>query len=451
MIGLATFTVLVLPALAAAQPDGATTQPAAKRPPLTTQRAVEVATAFSEHLVAGQYDAATKPFTQRMRSGLDARKLRQTWLGLAKQLGPFDRFEAPRHERLNESIRVTFPAHWKNATLDMQVVISRAGRIEGLWFRPSATTQPYQPPAYVHAHRYAERSVDIGREPWRLKGRLSVPHDRSLKPAVVLVHGSGPHDMDETIGPNRPFRDLAGGLASAGIVVLRYDKRTHAHGAKMGPEHINVRSEVIEDALAAIECVRTQPGVDPSRVYIVGHSLGGCLAPVIARDAPELAGFVSLSGTLRSMREVIVDQLEYIAGLDATPAEQRAELRSEIERIRSQAQSRPATILGAPVEYWDDLDAHLGETGAAAAREFAGRILVVGGGRDYQITRKDFDRWRAALADRPNTTFRWFSKLNHLYAAGEGMATPAEYGESRPVDESAVSAIAEWIMAGHVD
>lgn len=450
MIQAATLTAFLLPVLAAAQPARAMTPPAEK-PPLTTQRAVEIATTFSEQLQAGQYEAATGPFTRRMRSGLSAAKLRQTWLGLAKQLGAFERFDPPRHERVGESIRMTFPAHWKNATLDMQVVISRAGRIEGLWFRPSATTQPYQPPSYVVADRFAERSVEIGDEPWRLKGRLSVPHDRSLKPAVVLVHGSGPHDMDETIGPNRPFRDLAGGLASAGIVVLRYDKRTHAHGTKMGPEHINVRSEVIEDALAAIEFVRGQPGVDPSRVYLVGHSLGGCLAPAIAREAPRLAGFVSLSGTLRSMRDVIIDQLEYISGLESTPAEQRAELRSEIQRVRSGAKSRPATMLGAPVEYWDDLDAHLGETGAAAAREFAGRILVMGGGRDYQITRKDFDRWRAALADRPDTTFRWFPNLNHVYAAGEGMATPAEYGELRPVDGSAVSAIAEWIMAGHVD
>ncbi len=48
-------------------------------------------------------------------------------------------------------------------------------------------------------------------------------------PAAVMVQGSGPNDRDETIGPNKPFRDIAEGLSSDGIAVLRYDKRTYAH------------------------------------------------------------------------------------------------------------------------------------------------------------------------------------------------------------------------------
>src|SRR5207247_4710825 len=60
---------------------------------------------------------------------------------------------------------------------------------------------------------------------WELPATLTMPKGDGPFPAVVLVHGSGPHDRDESIGPNKPFRDLAGGLASRGIAVLRSEER----------------------------------------------------------------------------------------------------------------------------------------------------------------------------------------------------------------------------------
>ncbi len=60
-----------------------------------------------------------------------------------------------------------------------------------------------------------------------LPATLTLPSGEGHFPAVLLVAGSGPNDRDETIGPNKPFRDLAQGLAAADIASLRYDKRTH--------------------------------------------------------------------------------------------------------------------------------------------------------------------------------------------------------------------------------
>src|SRR5213596_1729423 len=100
--------------------------------------------------------------------------------------------------------------------------------------------------------------------------------------AVLLVHGTGPNDRDETIGPNKPFRDLAGGLASRGIAVLRYDKRTKAYSAEYAKKgSISIREEVIDDALAAIAFLRSQPRIDKERIFVIGHSLGAILVPEI--------------------------------------------------------------------------------------------------------------------------------------------------------------------------
>ena len=113
---------------------------------------------------------------------------------------------------------------------------------------------------------------------------------------MILVHGSGPHDRDETIGPNKPFRDLAHGLASQGIAVLRYEKRTKEHPIRMAlsVNTITVKEETIDDAVAAFEALASQEKIDPKRIFVLGHSLGGTLLPRIGKAKDGIAGFISL-------------------------------------------------------------------------------------------------------------------------------------------------------------
>ncbi|MDZ7606573.1 MAG: hypothetical protein U5K79_13515 [Cyclobacteriaceae bacterium] len=61
---------------------------------------------------------------------------------------------------------------------------------------------------------------------------MTLPKGKNSFPIVLFVHGSGPNDRDETIGPNKPFRDIAYGLAEKGIASLRYDKRTFVYGIR---------------------------------------------------------------------------------------------------------------------------------------------------------------------------------------------------------------------------
>src|SRR5579875_3559777 len=115
----------------------------------------------------------------------------------------------------------------------------------------------------------AEEKVVIGAETnHTLNGMLSIPVEANgLFPAVVLVHGSGPSDMDEKVGNNYPFRDLAEGLSEKGIAVLRYDKRTFVYGKQMKNDiGISVKEETIEDAILAAEFLRNDSRIDPNAV-----------------------------------------------------------------------------------------------------------------------------------------------------------------------------------------
>src|SRR5712692_10414563 len=120
--------------------------------------------------------------------------------------------------------------------------------------------------------------------------KLSLPVGAVPFPAVVLVHGSGPNDRDETVGQLKPFRDLAWGLASRNVAVLRYEKRTKAHAGQMAAqrERLTVKEEVVDDALAAVARLCQVTTIDLQRIFVLGHSLVGTLIPRIGKRGPHL-------------------------------------------------------------------------------------------------------------------------------------------------------------------
>lgn len=97
---------------------------------------------------------------------------------------------------------------------------------------------------------------------------------KQKSPLVIFVHGSGVSDRDETIGPNKPFRDLAQGFAQKGIVSLRYDKRGYDRHqlTKQMMDSIDIYSETIFDAIDAINVAKQFSFIDTNQIYIVGHS-----------------------------------------------------------------------------------------------------------------------------------------------------------------------------------
>ena len=268
----------------------------------------------------------------------------------------------------------------------------------------------------------------------------------------MLVHGSGPNDRDETIGPNRPFRDIARGLAERGVAVLRYDKRTRVYPMSFANRTFTVREETIDDALAAIRLARRLPEVDPRRVVVAGHSLGGMLAPRIAEMDGRLAGTILLAGAAdESLPEMIERQFAYLRTLEGTDttalsAQQRA-MAPALARVRALApadSTDPAPLLGAPAAYWLDLAAY---SPLETARRLRVPLLVVQGARDYQAGDRAFARWQSELGHRSDVAFRLYPTLNHLFIAGTGPGNPTEYGVPGQVADVLLDDVAAWVKA----
>ncbi|MEP6571562.1 MAG: alpha/beta fold hydrolase [Gemmatimonadota bacterium] len=400
-------------------------------------------------LVAEKFAAVAARFDATMAQALSVAKLAETWHGVVAQAGAFKRQTGATARAVQGRETVVVATEFEGAALDFTITFDAAQHIAGLFISPHKNA-PTAPPPYANATQYHEREVVVGSGKWALPGTLTLPAASQLVPGIVLVHGSGPNDRDETVGANAPFRDLALGLASRGIAVLRYEKRSRTHGAELVAlgAALTVREETIDDAVLAAELLRHTPGVDPRRVFVLGHSLGGMLAPRIARADSAIAGLIILAGTTRPLEDVIVEQLDYLKSLSPEIPESPAiaQMREAAARVKALTPADSASttaILGAPVRYWLDLR---GYAPAESARAIRRPILVLQGERDYQVTMVDFANWKAALGSRSDVTFRSYADLNHLFVTGQGRSTPAEYQQAGHVSQEVVTDIAAWTL-----
>lgn len=412
---------------------------------------------FVGQLARGDFAGATSKFDGTLKNALPEDKLQATWQQLITQAGAIIKINGVSTSEIQGYNAVTVSLQFAKASIDMQALFNGQGRVSGLSFKPStAAASQYHPPAYVDRSAFHDVDVTVGSGEWALPGTLSMPEGSGPFPGIVLVHGSGPNDRDETIGPNKVFRDLAWGLASRGIAVVRYDKRTLAHKNKYTPElasKVTVKDEVVDDALLAVRSMRETPKVDPKRVFVLGHSLGGMLIPWIGRQDTGLAGLVIMSGSPRPIEDSIMDQLTYIYGLSGTMSEQQKAdleaLKVQVARVKgpelSENTPNKDLPLGMPPVY---LLALRDYKPIEVAKALSMPILIFQGGRDYQIIpAKDFEAWKQALEDKPNVTLKLFPKLNHLLIEGEGLSKPEEYAIEGHMSEEVVNAIIRWIKA----
>lgn len=406
---------------------------------------------FVELLAKEDFPSAVKRFDATMKTALPSEKLQEAWKSITGQVGPFKRQVSTRIEKAGQYDIVFVTIEFEKSPLDVKVVFNNSQEIAGLSFVPVE----YKAPAYVKPTSFQEKELMVGSGEWAVHGTLTIPYGEGPFPAVVLVHGSGPNDRDESIGPNKPFRDIAWGLASQGIAVLRYEKRTKEHAQKfVSVNTITVKEETIDDVLSAVSILRKREGIDSQRIFVLGHSLGGMLIPRIGLLDPDIAGFIVMAGTTRPLEDLILEQTSYIFSLDGVISEEEntqiEKLKQQVAKIKdiklSDEVSPEELPLNLSAQYWLDLR---GYNPAQTAKQLKQPMLILQGERDYQVTMEDFQIWKNSLSSRKNVQFKSYPKLNHLFIEGEGKITPNEYLTAGHVAEIMINDIANWIKKPH--
>ena len=293
--------------------------------------------------------------------------------------------------------------------------------------------------------------VGVGSPP--LIATLTLPASTKRSPVVVLVSGSGPNDQDETVGPNKPFRDLADGLAAQGVATLRYDKRTRRFPASIDPATFTATDEYVPDAVAAVTALRVRADIDPERIFVLGHSQGGTFAPKIAVTDPQIAGIILLAAGAAPFGSALLRQATYLSSL---PGEIGTQARAQLPMIQAFVRQidnpalAPGDVMTSPLlggtgpAYWLDLRAY---DELSVARSLPQRMLILQGERDYQVTvPDDFDRWTEALAGHAAVTTHRYPRANHQFIDGTGPPSPADYERPGHVARQVITDITRWAL-----
>jgi len=408
----------------------------------------EIAKGYLRDLLEERYEDAYNNYdhNDQMTEMVNPDEYRNIFEELKKTAGQFIEFNGNDSSQKGIYSIVTMGVLFEKQNYNMNVSFDENRDIAGLNFSLYTFGEKVLPEGT------REMDVEFGLQEWKLTGKITLPEADGVYPALVLVHGSGPNNMNETVGLNEPFKDIAYKLAQKGIAVLRYDKRTFTYGEKIAElKDFTVYDETIEDAAEAVKFVHGLDYVEKDRIFVLGHSLGGYLMPRIAEVTPEADGYIMASGIYSSLAEIVPYQIDYLNKLDGIVTDEEKKLLEDTEAVvdkmlNPDAINENEIVFGAYKAYWEDLSQY-------DPIELAGNIekpaYVFQGDRDYQVPVKEYDAIFKALNGRKNFTFKLYPGLNHLLVYGEDKPTPQEYYSKGEVYEPLLEDLIGFMKGGN--
>ena len=385
-------------------------------------------------------------FAPRLRAVVSADTVRTGWAAQAARLGEVTALGIPRTEPIADGLtRLSVPVSFQSGELTIVIATAGDGLLHGLRLAPASG---WAPPPYASPKRFTEHEIVVGDGALAVPGTLTMPRGRGRFPAAILLSGGGPFDRDGSAGPLKPLKDLAWGLASKGVASVRFDKPTAVHATALAQlPQFTATDEYLPYARDAFRQLRQHPQISTERIHLIGHSMGGKLAPRIAAAESGIAGLVLLAADATPLQRSAVRVAHYLADLALVPAEMVA----NVQRQAAIAESPDLSPSTPPEEL------PLGYTGAylldlrdydpaATAKNLPTPMLILQGGRDYQVTvAEDLALWKAAVGDRPDVTIRVYDADNHMFTPGTGPSTPAEYSTPANIDPAVIDDIIRWL------
>lgn len=419
-------------------------------------RFIQNAIQFVNDMKEGNYRQAVKSSSRALKKSISEQWLEIYWTSLMQQLqSQAGSFIDIRTVGVKESNRVhtnvEVKLHFKKATFPFILRMDRSAKVDD--FLLNTFTGPFAgDPVYSNPDSFTEKDVVIGKGDFALPGKLSIPKGKGPFPGVVLVQGSGATDKDESAYALKPFRDLAYGLASKGIAVLRYNKRTFEHSVKtMADPHHTVDKETTDDALLATRLLEKEKKIDDEQIYILGHSQGGMMVPqMIDQDKRQnIAGAIVMGGPAKTIQDVVLDQFDYLLSIGQIPQQAYEFYTTQFEMLNDpdfSGENPPEEFQLGRATFWDSIN---DIRAADMAKDQTEPLLIIQGERDYQVlSNVEIPIWKEELSHRKNVEYRLYPKLNHFFTEGKGeMSTPGEYFIPANIPEYVVKDIAEWVKS----
>lgn len=403
---------------------------------------------YIESFLNGEYERAVQLQTQELTAAFNLQSMKQSASVIFSQYGK------PESEYSTELIEqegyYSFLLIMKTTKgfIRFTVTVNENHQIAGFFAAP--VPSPIKTIAYVQTQAIEEKEVRFGIKDWEVEGVLSLPVNHSEYPLVIIVGGSGPTDMNGAVGPNTPYKDIAQGLASKGIAVLRYNKRTAQYGSKINETMSDIENmidfEYVEDIFEALKYASEIDEVNA--IFLAGHSLGGTIIPKIAAKSKIVDGLILLAPGIRRLAQISIDQNKYAKEYLGISDEQIDQVTQFFTMILNHELDENYPIQpGLTAGYYYELDHYKPIDDLSEVKK---PVLVLQGEEDFQATMEgDFLPLKERYKDDSHFTFVSLEGINHLLMkVEEGVFHwTDEYNTPGFVDEQVIDQLFQWIIS----
>lgn len=424
----------------------------------------EQAERFLQSAIGGDWDTVHSLLGKNLEA-VTKEMLQSFWSGFTAPYGKIQDTSLIEVKNNKVHTKVTFLMKAEAGSYEFILKLDEEGKVDDF------STAAYNPPEYFlnpdynHPENYVEKEVTIGEGVFSLPGILTVPKGDGPFPVVVLVHGSGPNDMDETVNVFKPFRDIAVGLANEGIAVLRYDKRTNVHPIKstLNPT-FSIQEETVIDANLAVEKLKSLPQVDSENIFVFGHSQGAYALPLIFENdkSGDIKGGIGVAGPSGKFQDLLLWQIEQQvsrAEKMGAPAEQIKALKENLAFYQEQIgiinnpditlETLPAYYQFGTPYWWFEIRDYVP---TVLAKKQDVPLLLLQGGKDLQVPVSHFEDWKSELTGRGNVQYKLYPDMFHFLVNYEGEPNlMTEYMTPGNVPQEFISDISQWVKTGKVD
>ena len=404
----------------------------------------EVSLLLAKH----KYNKVFRCFDENMKSKVSKEQLSTLWEQLESTVGQYKEVKNVKTTSLDEGIKQKGLLQFEAGALEVALSTNGEGKISGLFISQLG----YEAPEYAKNLGTGKKYTNFESHGYNIPGELVIPLECNECPLVVLVHGSGPNDKDETIGPNKVFYDLAMGLASKGVATYRYDKRS-----KIYPETLkgqfDLYDETINDAVSALLHIQKDTFLHFGKYVMLGHSLGAYAMPLIADSLGDLInGAILFSGNSSRLEDLIDYQMEYLTSFDGEISKTEAKIikenteRAQNIRTNNYTDSTSSELLLGywPGKFWKGIDNYSPVSTLSTNKNMP--FFIMQGEMDYQIPMSEYKIWQDVVGTQPNVTMRSYPGLSHLFTPTKAeKPSPQDYFSPNNVDFQVIWDMSDWI------